>query len=195
MHSIVNRFYPHSLKTAPSILAVLLLLGFNCLAVMPTNPAPVVSLLWDPSTGPNVTVTNYFIYYGTASRQYTTKIPVGNVTNTTIQLPQRGVTFYFGATAQDTNALESEFSNEVTYGAPPLPPAPNLKPPVRVIAQTAPSVTSPQWADFAEVTLGATQPEQVFRLKIVEPEKPLIAANTSPRPARSLDLTPPPLPK
>lgn len=159
--------------------------------ITPTNPTPVVSLLWDPSTGPNVT--NYFIYYGTASRQYTTRVPVGNVTNTTIQLPQRGVVFFFAATAQDINALESEFSNEINYAVPPLPPAPSLKPPVRVIAQTAPSLTSPQWADFAEVTLGATQPEQVFRLKIVEPEKPLIAANTSPRPARLVD--PPPLPK
>jgi hypothetical protein len=71
-----------------------------------------VNLAWDPNTEP--TLAGYKLYYGTAPRTYDTSIDVGNVTTYTITGLTPGVTYYFAATAYDTNGSESDFSNEVS---------------------------------------------------------------------------------
>ena len=132
-----------------------------------TNPAPVVRLAWNPST--NSDVVRYTIYWGVGSRQYTnTSIWAALPTNNTatVTLPARGVTYYFAATATDTNGLQSHFSNEVTW-TPTLPPETPLFQPVTVLtAQSAPDLLRPIWDDVFEVSLSEQDAKQFFRLKI-----------------------------
>jgi hypothetical protein len=71
-----------------------------------------IKLSWEPNTEPDIA--GYKIYYGTSSRNYTTTINVGNVTTYELSGLDSGVTYYIAATAYDTSALESEYSNEVT---------------------------------------------------------------------------------
>jgi hypothetical protein len=75
-----------------------------------------VSLSWQAS--PSTNVTGYNIYYGTASGNYTDKIMVGNVTAATISNLDCGITYYFSATALDSNGNESGFSNEASFLVP-----------------------------------------------------------------------------
>lgn len=82
----------------------------------PSTNAPQVTLGWNRSVGTNIA--GYNIYYGVASGTYTNVTPVGNVTNATITLPARGVTYYFAATAVNTLNLESVYSNEINWTAP-----------------------------------------------------------------------------
>jgi regulation of enolase protein 1 (concanavalin A-like superfamily) len=89
-----------------------------------------VTLAWDPSPG---VVAGYRLYRGGVSQVYTNSVTVGNVTSNTAAGLVPGVTNYFAVTAYDTNGLESDFSNEITYAAPVT----NTPPPA--IALTAPA--------------------------------------------------------
>lgn len=128
-----------------------------------TNPAPVVQLAWTPS--PDPTVIGYNIYYGAASGQYDHILTVGNQTNASITLPARGVTFFFAATAT-TGSLESVPSNEVNYTPAPLPGAPGMKPPVKIVAQSRPLDPGAQWADVFNFSISPDAPNQELRLMI-----------------------------
>lgn len=88
--------------------------------LQPTNPPPRVTLAWDQSPDPEVV--SYRLYYGVASRFYTNSIDA-SATQIQVQLPARGVTYYFAVTAVAGNGLESDFSAEISY-TPPVPPAP-----------------------------------------------------------------------
>lgn len=74
-----------------------------------------VTLAWDASPSPSVT--GYYIYYGPGSRSYTNKVYSGCCSCVVSNLTG-GVTYYFAATASDTNGLESDYSNEVSYRVP-----------------------------------------------------------------------------
>lgn len=78
-----------------------------------------VNLAWDASVSANVT--NYRIYYGTASRTYSNHDHLGNVLTHIVTGLGVG-TWYFTATALDINNNESEYSNEVstTIGTPTI---------------------------------------------------------------------------
>lgn len=93
--------------------------------LLPQNPPPKVSLAWDKST--EITVNQYRVYYGVASRDYTNYVSVGNTNFCTISNLLRGVTYYFAATALNTDGLESDFSNEVFYKVPTVPGAPTIR--------------------------------------------------------------------
>jgi len=75
--------------------------------------AAEIRLAWDPNTEPDLA--GYKVYYGTATRTYTTSINVGNVTNYTLTLTQ-GQIYYIAVTAYDTSNNESGYSNEVHSG-------------------------------------------------------------------------------
>ena len=64
-----------------------------------------VTLTWDPNSEPDLA--GYDIYYGTASGNYQWKTDVGNVTTYTLNGLNIGVTYYFAATAYNTQGLES----------------------------------------------------------------------------------------
>ena len=78
--------------------------------------AASVMLDWNASTSANVT--GYNVYFGTTSGSYSNKIDVGNNTRFTISNLVAGVTYYFAATAYDSNGDESAFSTEASYIAP-----------------------------------------------------------------------------
>ena len=143
-----------------------------------SNPAPVVQLAWNPSTASGVT--NYTVYFGVGSGQYTNKTLVGSITNAAITLPARGVTFYFAATAT-AGGLESLFSNEVNY-TPPNPPAPPTQKPLTVLTvmkSTAPdgvfADAGMSWSDVPSDTAS------FYRLKIDRGVMPSLAQPPVPK--------------
>jgi hypothetical protein len=126
-------------KPAPQVVTGLLVVS---------NPAPAVTLAWEPSASSNVI--SYTVYWGAASGGYTNNasvVPAQPTNNTaTVILPARGVTFYFAATAKGSNGLESAFSNEVSY-TPPLPPAPPAMRTVVVLVVENKTNLNDQWSD------------------------------------------------
>ena len=71
------------------------------------------TLSWNAS--PDANVTGYTIYYGTASRQYTNTLSVGNMTNVVIPGLQARTTYFFAAKAHDAAGNQSDFSNEAAF--------------------------------------------------------------------------------
>src|ERR1039457_4412832 len=92
---------------------VVLLAGLIALTPLASLAAGTVTLAWDPDSGPD-TVTNYNIYYGAASATYTNTVAAGANTTITVSNLVDSTTYYFAATAVDTNGLESDFSTEVS---------------------------------------------------------------------------------
>ena len=72
-----------------------------------------VTLAWDPNSEPDLA--GYIIYHGTASRDYSTSIDVGNVTQHTLTDLTAGVTYYFAAKAYDLDDNVSAFSEELVH--------------------------------------------------------------------------------
>lgn len=72
-----------------------------------------ITLAWTRSPSPEAI--GYFIYYGTASGQYSNYVDVGNVTADTIPGLASGTTYFFAISSYDTNGLESSFSKEISY--------------------------------------------------------------------------------
>lgn len=75
--------------------------------------AAEVRLAWNANTEPDLA--GYKIHYGTASGNYTTTIDVGNITTCTVPGLADGTRYYFAATAYDTSANDSCYSNEVNW--------------------------------------------------------------------------------
>lgn len=97
------------------------------------NSTHSVKLTWDPNPEPDLA--GYKIYYGNGSRNYHNVINVGNVVIVQVDGLTENIKWYFAATAYDTAANESGYSNEVWIlfedstiidMSPPLPPV-NLK--------------------------------------------------------------------
>lgn len=131
-----------------------------------TNPVAKVGLAWNASTDPSVN--NYNLYMGGVSGGYTNEVALGNVTNTTVTLPARGVKFFFSVTATVPSGLESQFSNEINYTASNLPPVVTMSPPVTLVVQHSQQVTGP----FSDTEMAwsvdpATSTNDFFRLRIV----------------------------
>jgi hypothetical protein len=87
------------------------------------NPADLFAgsaqLSWTPPTTntdstPLTDLAGYKIYYGTAPKQYSQAVTVGNVTGYTVSGLTDGTTYYFAATAYNTAGVESGYSNEVS---------------------------------------------------------------------------------
>ena len=89
-----------------------------------------MTLAWDPSPGSDIA--GYRLYEGAASRTYTNVIDAGNATNGTFSSLVSGATYFFAATAYDTNGLESDYSAKSVT----LSPANQQSP---VIALTSPA--------------------------------------------------------
>lgn len=75
-----------------------------------------VTLSWDPSPSPQTV--GYHVYYGTASRNYTSMVDAGAATRTVLAGLMPGMTYYLAVTAYDVSGLESEFSDEIAFTAP-----------------------------------------------------------------------------
>lgn len=72
-----------------------------------------VTLEWDANPEPNVA--GYKVYIGSQSRQFDTVIDVGPATQKPLESLQAGRLYYFAVTAYDSDGLESELSEEITY--------------------------------------------------------------------------------
>jgi chitinase len=93
-----------------------LLLFALCAMLYSTAYAASVELEWDPNTEPELA--GYKIYWGTSSGSYAFSKNVGNTTFCTITGLDEGKTYYFAATAYDGAAIESDYSNQITYSIP-----------------------------------------------------------------------------
>ena len=82
------------------------------LLVFPFDSASQIKLAWDPPKTDSK-VTGYIVYYGIASRTYTVRKKVGNVTTCTVRRLSPGVTYYFAVTACNRFG-ESGYSNEIS---------------------------------------------------------------------------------
>jgi len=88
-----------------------------------------ITLAWDANQESDLK--GYILYYGTASRNYSNNIDVGNVTQYTTPDLQDGVTYYFAVTAYNDADQESDYSVELPHtighsnDSPTTPVAPN----------------------------------------------------------------------
>ncbi len=92
-----------------------------------------VSLDWNPNTDPSVA--GYNVYYGIASRSYTSIVDVGNSSNAVIGGLVEGQTYYFAVTAYTYDGFESDFSDEIVYLVPGLltiTPGPTPSSPIQI---------------------------------------------------------------
>lgn len=118
-----------------------------------TNSHIVVKLGWDPS--PDVGIAGYQLYRGNASGSYVDQYWAGTNLTYTVSNIVVGTTNYFAVTAVGTNQMESDFSNEVSYG--PIPPrAPSLKMQIIVTPQYEGSTNGVSWIPLGD------GPEVVF---------------------------------
>src|SRR4026209_576177 len=74
------------------------------------------TLVWDPNAESNVA--GYKLYSGTASRQYSSVVDVGNTTQYRLTNVVEGTSYFFALTAYSTAGLESGLSAEVSYTPP-----------------------------------------------------------------------------
>lgn len=78
-----------------------------------------VTLAWDANP-PAEKVTGYVVHHGPQSRAYTQSVDVGNVTQTTVDVPAGT---FLAVTAYNAAGLSSDYSDEVQAPAVPTPPA------------------------------------------------------------------------
>ena len=112
-------------KISASANAILVFVVLSAVAgTASVGMAADVTLAWDANTEPDLN--GYILYYGTASRNqedYAHNIDVGNVTSHTVTGLSDGQTYYFAASAYDTNGNESAYSVELSHsvGSQPSP--------------------------------------------------------------------------
>jgi hypothetical protein len=75
-----------------------------------------VTLAWDAS--PDTNAVGYVLYYGTASGAYDFRLDVATNKTVTVANLTEGQTYFFVVTAYDSEGMESEPSNEVTFVVP-----------------------------------------------------------------------------
>ena len=92
---------------------IYILLPLFILAAAFNASAADITLAWDANT--ETDLAGYKIYYGTASRNYTTSEDVSDTTSYTITNLDEGVTYYFAAKAYDTSQNESDYSAELVH--------------------------------------------------------------------------------
>ncbi len=105
--------WPRWLRNAAALLIALA-------AALPAL-AGQVALTWDADT--DLSVTGYYVYYGTASHNYASKIDAGKTTSGVIPSLAVGQTYFFAVTAYNALKVESPYSNEVSATIPSPPPA------------------------------------------------------------------------
>ena len=93
-----------------------LLILLACLAVPGMAVAANVTLSWNASA--SASVAGYYVYFGTTSGSYASKLDAGNSTSLTVSNLTAGVTYYFAATAYDTAGDQSSYSGEVSFIVP-----------------------------------------------------------------------------
>src|ERR1700737_3700494 len=99
-----------------------------------------VTLAWDPDSDP--AVVGYRLHSGTTSGVYTQTMEAGNATSILVSNLVAGQTYYFAVTAYNSSAVESAFSNQVSYTAPGSSPTPTPTPSPTAGPSPTPTPTS-----------------------------------------------------
>ncbi len=123
----MDRIETRSARRSRNLIVFSILLAGILFSVMAR--AETVTLAWDPNT--EADLAGYRLHYGTASRNYTQIIDVGNATQRAINNLSAGQTYYFAATAYNAAGNESGYSDEVSHTIPApgnSPPSPPLVP-------------------------------------------------------------------
>lgn len=98
--------------------------------------AASVQVSWNANTESDLA--GYYLYYGTQSGVYGTKIDVGNAVTYQFNA-QAGTTYYLAITAYDTSGNESGYSSEVNVYVP----VPDTTPPTGTVVISSGSATTP----------------------------------------------------
>ena len=96
----------------------LMLLLTSCFTCFGQPKLHSVTLAWDAMNDP--TIAGFNLYYGVSSRSYTNAVSVDNMYTGVVTGLVEGVTYFFAVTASDTNGLESDFSNEISWTVIPF---------------------------------------------------------------------------
>jgi hypothetical protein len=103
---------------------ILLLLPHTVYLITYTSvaDAATVTLAWDKNS--ETDIAGYRMHYGTTRGSYSYNVDIGNSTSCTISGLTEGKTYYFAATAYNSQNKESGFSKELacTIATPPSPP-------------------------------------------------------------------------
>ena len=124
--------------------------------------AQQLTLAWDASVSTNVV--GYRLYYGTNTRSYQFVTNTGLMLTQAVVLPHRG-RWFFAATAYDTDGLESDFSNEVSWESKPTAPVMAGKPWMRLVPVFGRSTNLVAWGSVTGEAswFPATNRAEVFR--------------------------------
>ena len=179
-----------SYRVRRAALIVLIWGDFSALTPLASFATGTVTLAWDPSPGTNV-IANYNVYYGVASGTYTNVVAAG--TNPTVSVSNlvEGTTYYFAATAVDTNGLESDYSTEVST----LFAHCNQPPTLNALANlTINENAGLQTVNLSGITSGATNEIQTLTVTATSSNTGLIpnptVTYTSPNTTGSITFTP-----
>jgi Bacterial Ig domain len=182
----------HALPSSNGVRNAVRIALWSCLlALSPLTSlaAPSITLAWDPSPDPSVI--GYKVYWGVATRNYTNSLSAGSATTLTISNLAIGPTYYFAATAFDTNGIESDYSVEAS-GAVVLP---NQQPTLNVISPvTINEGAGTQTVNLSGITSGATNENQTLTVTATSSNTGLIpnptVNYTSPSTTGSLTFAP-----
>jgi hypothetical protein len=152
--------------------------------------AGTVTLAWDASASTN-SIANYKIYYGGASATYTNSVSAGTNLTATVSNLVAGATYYFAATATDTNGLESDYSTEVST----VIPSANQPPTLNALANiTINENAALQTVNLSGITSGASNEVQTLTVTASSSNPGLIPAPAvsyfSPNTTGSISFTP-----
>ena len=114
--------------------------------------AAQVTLVWDHNNEPDLA--GYKIYYGNSSRNYSKSVNIAspNITTCTISDLIEEQTYYFAATAYNSNLVESDYSVEVSYTINPA----TTSVPTTTTPTTAPTSTTTIVPSFTTTTVLTT---------------------------------------
>jgi len=115
--------------------------------------AAQVTLVWDHNNEPDLA--GYKIYYGNSSRNYSKSVNIAspNITTCTISDLIEEQTYYFAATAYNSNLVESDYSVEVSYTINPA----TTSVPTTTTPTTAPTYTTTIVPSFTTTTVPVSE--------------------------------------
>ncbi len=108
----ICRFVVSESRRREVLILIVLIAGSSIGLLSKVACSAEISLTWDANT--EADLAGYRIHYGTASRSYFHSVDIGNVTSCAVSNLSAGQTYYFAATAYDTEGFESEFSEEIS---------------------------------------------------------------------------------
>jgi hypothetical protein len=159
------------------------------LTAVASQAVTTLTLAWDRSSSSNVV--GYFIYYGPTTGNYTNRLSAGNTTTLTVSNMVEGSTYFFAATALDSNNLESDYSTEVSTTIPIPNRPPTLNPLVNIAIDEN---SGPQTINLTGISSGATNETQTLTVTASSSNPGLIpnptVNYTSPNATGTLSLTP-----